>query len=76
MRPRWIRPCIVTQIIVYTILNFQDISEMMFGDLPCYDCINNLRDPTEKLQIKMVINFPLDAPQYRMRKTPMSRSPI
>ena len=46
-------------------LNLQDISVIVFGDLSCYDCINNPQDPTEKLQIKMGINFPLDAPQSR-----------
>jgi hypothetical protein len=35
----------------------------VFGDLSCYDCINNPQDPTAKLQIKMGMNFPLDAPQ-------------
>ena len=38
---------------------------IVFGDLSCYDCINNPQDPTAKLQIKMGMNFPLDAPQSR-----------
>jgi hypothetical protein len=45
----------------------------VFEDLSYYDCINNPQDPTEKLQIKMMIHFSLDAPQYRMRRTLMSR---